>query len=264
MALIHAEFFNHRFMRRIFLFLKGNIVYASILLIVALIVLTVFFAIRNQRIMLQTNERIHDADVIIQNVSDLWVGINLMDLGVRGYALTKKDGLLSPFDQALRANPTYLDTIRIFMDKQNLSTSKLDDYIVLNDDYIALCQQMIELTKLDSMNDFISLLEEDRGLALWQSYSAFSTDLVNIQNEIKAEAERSYQAAVNGNIMLQVLLFLVGIPSLYLIYYRIKRHERNIQTLQLGLETNNRKYVCYLCIGRVRTAHIIFQRLKHF
>jgi CHASE3 domain sensor protein/putative methionine-R-sulfoxide reductase with GAF domain len=230
-------------MRRIYLFLKGNVVYASIFLIIALIVLTVFFAIRNQRIMRQTNVRIEEANVIIKNVSDLWVGINLMDLGVRGYALTKTDGLLSPFDQALRLNPTYLDTIRLFMDKQDLPTTKLDEYIVLNDEYIALCQQMIALVRLDSLNDFVSLLEEDRGLALWQAYSAFSTDLVNLQNEIKSEAEVSYQSAVNGNIMLQIVLFLIGVPSLYLIYYKIKKHEDNIRALQLNLEHNNRKYV---------------------
>jgi len=230
-------------MRRIFTLLKGNVVYASIFLIIALIVLTVVFAFRNQFIMRRTNERIHEAEVIIKNVNDLWVGINLMDLGVRGYALTKTDGLLSPFQQALVVNPTYLDTIRIFMNKQQLPTDKLDQYVVLNNDYIALCKQMIQLVKLDSLKDFTALLEEDRGLALWQAYSGFSGDLVNLQNQIKADAEQKYKSAVNGNITLQVLLFLIGIPSLYLIFYKIRKHESNIQALQLDLENNNRKYV---------------------
>lgn len=193
--------------------------------------------------MLRTNERIREADVILRNVKELWTGINLMDLGVRGYALTRKEGLLSPFDQALRVNPTYLDTIRIFMDKQNLPTTKLDEYIVLNNDYIQLCKQMIELVKQDSLKDFITLLEEDRGLELWQAYSGFSADLVMHENQIKQEAERKYRAAVNSNIVLQILLFLVGVPSLYLIFYRIRKQEANTRTLLLDLEHNNRKYV---------------------
>ena len=101
-------------MQRLFSLLKGNIVYTSIFLLTALTVLTTFFAFRNQSIMRNTNERINEADVILRNVKELWTGINLMDLGVRGYALTKKDGLLSPFDQAVRVNPAYLDTLQSF------------------------------------------------------------------------------------------------------------------------------------------------------
>lgn len=230
-------------MQKIFSLLKGNIVYASIFLMIALIVLTTFFAFRNQNVMLRTNKSISEADIVLRNVKELWTGINLMDLGVRGYALTKKDGLLGPFEQAVRVNPTYLDTIRIFMDKQKLSTAKLDEYIVLNNNYVQLCRQMIEIVKQDSLKDFVALLEEDRGLALWQAYSGFSADLVKHENSIKQEAEKSYKAAVTGNIVLQILLFIIGIPSLYLIFYRIRKQEANTRTLLLDLEHNNRKYV---------------------
>ena len=87
-------------------------------MLTALIVLTTIFAFRNQYIMQRTNERIDEADVVLRNVKELWTGINLMDLGVRGYALTKTDGLLNPFDQAVRVNPLYLDSLRTFMKKR--------------------------------------------------------------------------------------------------------------------------------------------------
>jgi CHASE3 domain sensor protein len=38
-----------------------------------------------------TNEESNEAETILRNMEDLWTGINLMDLGVRGYALTKKE-----------------------------------------------------------------------------------------------------------------------------------------------------------------------------
>ena len=164
-------------------------------------------------------------------------------MGVRGYALTKKDGLLSPFEQALRVNPTYLDTLRTFYEKAGFSNRKLAEYIVLNNEYIQLCKQMIGLVKLDSLNEFTALLEEDRGLALWQAYSAFSAELINYENQIKQEAKEKYQAAVNGNMVLQIFLFLLGIPSLYLIFYRIRKQSKYTNALLLDLEQNNRKYV---------------------
>jgi len=230
-------------MQRIFSLLKGNIIYASIFLMIALTILTTVFAFRNQRVMKRTNQESNEAEIILRNVEDLWTGINLMDLGVRGYALTKKDGLLAPFNQALRVNPIYLDTIRTLMNKQGLATSKLDDYVKLNNDYILLCKQMIELVTQDKLTDFVSLLEEDRGLALWQAYSGFSADLVNREKQIIVEAKQRYEAAVRSNTILQVLLFLIMVPSLYLIFYRIRKQQDNTRNLLLNLEENNRKYV---------------------
>lgn len=230
-------------MKRILSLLKGNIVYLSIFLMAALILLTTFFALRNQAVMVRTNASIKDADIILRNVKDLWTGINLMDLGVRGYALTKKEGLLSPFDQAVKVNPVYLDSIRTFMRKQELSTDKLEQYVKLNNEYVRLCRQMIVLVEVDSLGNFIDLLEEDRGLALWLAYSGFSTELVSTQEKLKADAKAKYQAAVNSNMILQILLLIIGAPSLYLIFYRIRKQASTTRGLLLDLERNNRKYV---------------------
>src|SRR5262245_30930326 len=230
-------------MKRFFSLVKGNIIYASIFLMITLTILTVFFAFRNQRVMQVTNEQSKEAEIILRNMEDLWTGINLMDLGVRGYALTKKDGLQAPFHQALRVNPVYLDTIRTIMTKQGVPTAKLDQYVKLNNDYILLCKQMIELVNQDNLKDFVSLLEEDRGLALWQAYSGFSSEIVQLENTVIANAKHRYAGAVRSNTIFQVLLFLIMVPSLYLIFYRIRKQQENTRTLLLDLEHNNRKYV---------------------
>ncbi|HTF17424.1 MAG TPA: GAF domain-containing protein [Chryseolinea sp.] len=230
-------------MRTFFSSIRGNAVYASILLLSIIITLTVFFAFRNQRVMKDTNARIAEADVILRNTKELWNGINLMDLGVRGYALTHKDGLKNPFIQAVKVNRSYIDSIRTFMQRQNLPTEKLEKYVVLNNDYIALCREMIGLVDRDSMSRFTSLLEEDRGLALWLAYSGFSTDLSAHENQIKAVAKTRYQSAVNGNTWIALLLILVGAPSLYIVFYRIRKQAHATRGLLLDLESNNRKYV---------------------
>ena len=230
-------------MHRFFSLLRGNIIYASIFLMITLTIITTVFAFRNQRVMRITNEESKEAEIILRNMEDLWTGINLMDLGVRGYALTKKEGLQAPYHQALRANPVYLDTIRTIMHKQGLSTAKLDEYVKLNNDYILLCKQMIDLVNQDNLKDFVSLLEEDRGLALWQAYSAFSSGVVQLENKVIADAKQRYAAAVRSNTIFQVLLLLIMVPSLYLIFYRIRKQQENTRTLLLDLEHNNRKYV---------------------
>lgn len=230
-------------MRTFFASLRGNAVYAFILLLSFIILLTAFFAFRNQRVMNDTNARIAEADVILRNTKELWNGINLMDLGVRGYALTHKEGLKDPFIQAVKVNKSYIDSIRTFMEYQNIPTQNLDKYVVLNNGYINLCRVMIGLVDQDSMSRFTALLEEDRGLALWLAYSGFSKELVAHENQIKAVAKERYQSAVNGNAWIAFILILFGAPSLYLVFYRIRKQAKTTRGLLLDLESNNRKYV---------------------
>jgi putative methionine-R-sulfoxide reductase with GAF domain len=166
-----------------------------------------------------------------------------MDLGVRGYALTKKEGLLAPFNQAVRANPAYIDTIRTTIKKQNLEADKLEHYIGLSNNYVQTCRQMINMVDRDSLSGFVRILEEDRGLALWQSYYAFSSALIAYETEMKVGAQKNYRAAVTSNTVWQILLFILGVPSLYVIYYKIRKQAASTRSLLLDLERNNRKYV---------------------
>ena len=230
-------------MRSFFSSIRGNAVYASILLLSLIIILTAVFAFRNQQVMKETNTRIAEADVVIRNTKELWNGINLMDLGVRGYALTRKEGLKSPFIQAVKVNHSYLDSIRSFMQRQQLSTDKLEKYAVINDDYINLCRQMIGFVDQDSMSRFTAVLEEDRGLALWKAYSGFSAELMDHENELKSIAKSKYQSAVDGNTWIVLVLILVGAPSLHVVFSRIRKQTQATRALLLGLESNNRKYV---------------------
>jgi CHASE3 domain sensor protein len=230
-------------MRTFFASLRGNAVYAFILLLSFIIVLTALFAFRNQRVMKDTHARIAEADIVIRNTKELWNGINLMDLGVRGYALTRKEGLKDPFMQAKKVNPSYIDSIRTVMNRQQLPTENLDKYVVLNNEYINVCHQLIGFVDQDSMSRFTALLEEDRGLTLWLSYAAFKTDLLAHENQVKAEAMAHYEAAANGNTWIALVLILIGAPSLYLVFYRIRKQTRTTRALLLDLESNNRKYV---------------------
>ncbi|MEJ7643251.1 MAG: CHASE3 domain-containing protein [Chryseolinea sp.] len=230
-------------MRKFFSLITQNIVYVSIFLMMALITLTTVLAFRNQNVMKQTNSQVAEAEIVIRNVEGMWIVIKEMDLGVRGYALTRKEGLLQPYNQAVTKNPAHIDTIRNITKKQNLDPEKLEKYLVLNDNYAELCKQMIAMVDQDSIKGFIALLEEDRGLALWQSYFAFSSELISHEEKIKTAAAVSYTAAITSNTILQLLLFLLGVPSLYVTYYKIRKQSASTRMLLLDLEQNNRKYV---------------------
>jgi CHASE3 domain sensor protein len=230
-------------MKRILNYLKEKIVYATIAVILILIASTSFFAFWNQRVMKETDQIVSEAELAILKTNELLRWLNLMDLGVRGYGLGKTEALLSPFDIAIKGNPKDIDTIRWIMRKQGFSTVEFDNYQAAIDDYVNFCNSMITLARIDSMDQFKSLMAEDRGFGVWKTYQTFSEPFIKYENELKTTAEKRYIAATMGNTIIQAILLLLGIPCLIIIYYRIRREEKERAALLLNLEANNREYV---------------------
>src|SRR5690349_21122690 len=150
-------------MRRIISLLKENSIYASVLLIGVLIVIAVLFAFRNQRVMRETTEAAKDADHAIERTGQLLSSLNLMDMGLRGFALTKNDGLLDPYNTHVASSTRDLDSIRTHMTKEGLPTAAFEKYAQGFKGYVDYCNQMIAVARIDSMRQFSELLKEDRG-----------------------------------------------------------------------------------------------------
>ncbi|HYE74727.1 MAG TPA: CHASE3 domain-containing protein, partial [Blastocatellia bacterium] len=181
-------------------FIKENLIYGAILVIFLLMIITSFFAFRNQYVMQETERLSSESDGVIDKTEGLLSNLNLMDLGVRGYALTKNDGLLNPFNNAAASNKSQLDSIRIYLVRQSLPTENFEKYAGAVTGYIEFCRHMISLATLDNMEEFQRLLQEDRGLGVWQTYQGFAADLITHERTRKAAAESRYAAAVRGNI----------------------------------------------------------------
>ncbi|HEY9045118.1 MAG TPA: CHASE3 domain-containing protein [Ohtaekwangia sp.] len=224
-------------------FFKKNIIYLAVIVILILMLITSLFAFRNQRIMHETTSMVKEAELALNKSTELIRWLNLMDLGVRGYALGKTDPLLDPFTIAMKGNPADMDTIRRIMEEQKFPTQNFEKYITVIHEYADFCRQMIALAKVDSMTQFKQLMAEDRGFQVWKTYQGFATDFVAHERALKEQAENRYTAAVRSNVIIQILLLVLGIPCLYIIFYRIRGQESHRQSLLLNLEQNNRKLV---------------------
>jgi CHASE3 domain sensor protein len=223
--------------------LKKNTIYLAVGVILILTLITSVLAFRNQRIMTETAEHVREAELALSKTNELIRWLNLLDLGVRGYALGKTEPLLDPFRISLQGAPFDMDTIRAIMKKQKYPTQNFEEYVASVNEYIAFCHQMIEIAKIDSMTQFKQLMVEDRGFHVWKTYLGFSTDFIQHERALKHDAEMRYEAAVQSNLIIQALMLLLGIPSLYLIFHRIRGQESHRQALLLNLEKNNREFI---------------------
>jgi CHASE3 domain sensor protein/putative methionine-R-sulfoxide reductase with GAF domain len=229
--------------RNVTAWLKKNTLYLAIFLILFLMLVTSFFAFRNQQILKETERLSKESDRVIVKTNDLVRYLNQLDLGLRGYALTKDEKSLDLFTFAVAHHPRELDSIRTFMTKHEAPTDNLEKYGQAFTDYVAFSRQMVELATIDSMSLFQDLLRENRGLSVLKAHHEFSAELIAHETSLKKQAEDRYASALNSGIVIQILLLLIGGPCLFLIYYRIRRQEAHQKALLINLEKNNRQFV---------------------
>jgi len=230
-------------MKKAIEFLKRNSVYVAIVVVTSLILVSAGYAIYNRSVMDKTNTVIKDAEIGATDVRSLLNNLQTMDLGVRGYAIGKTQGLLNPFQDADSANDDRLNRVLKIIKANNMPEDNFNEYKKAINEYIAFCHQLIELARIDSMREFKALMIEDRGYKVWQTYMKVENQVLPTLDAQKAEALQQYETAVSLNSIFNALLVLIGVPALIVIYIRIRREAKHRKALLLNLETNNRQYV---------------------
>lgn len=167
-----------------------------------------------------------------------------LDLGVRGYALTKDENMLRPYDEALLTTPTIFRRLDSLLQKQEYSRrgelAAVDEEVKK---YIATSREMIAMAQRDSMRQFTAMLRQDKGYDVWKQYSAFSTPLFEREEELNKAAITTYRAAMRNNLILQVSILLLTMPLLYLFIVQMRRERDRRSSLLKKVDENDRQYV---------------------
>lgn len=230
-------------MNKVLAFLKEKAIYLAIFLLLILVIFASAFAIRNQFVMEETTNITRDAEFGITKTKELLTSLHHTDMGVRGFALGKKDGLLLPFEKASENFPKDVEMVRSLMKKQQYSTEAYEKYVELMNNYLKFSAHLIELVRMDDMDQFMAGINEDRGFDVWQAYEGFAVDFDKYENDLKIEAEAKYARAVSRNLWTNIVLLILGPIALIVIYFRIRNQDSHRKALLLNLEHNNRKYV---------------------
>ncbi len=167
-----------------------------------------------------------------------------IDLGVRGYALTKKPVLLDPFTNLSKTAPRQLSELEALLKRQNYPD--IQEFYNLKkelESYMAWSSKMVEQVDLDNMEEFSAMLEKDKGYDLWVVYAAFQQPLEKFEDNLFRQAQGEYEAAMNTNRILQWVMAIFSIPLLFLIVVRIQKERSGRQRLLTEVAENDRKYV---------------------
>jgi CHASE3 domain sensor protein len=215
----------------------------AVFAIVALQLINVGVFIRNTMIIKENNElrkQVEEVKTKSNNImSDVVHGI---DLGVRGYALTRKDALLDPFTKVKKTGPTVLADIEALLKKQGYSDMQSFDKMKAGlDAYFKWSDEMVQ--HVGDSAKFASMLEKDKGYDLWLVYDAYQKPLIAFEDALYDKAADNYNAAMNTNMILQWVMAIFSIPVLFLIVVRIQKERKARQELMKQVEENDRNFV---------------------
>jgi PAS domain S-box-containing protein len=228
-------------------FISKNAITVIVLLVIALLILNTALSVYNKNEMERNAAIKIQTDTTSSNVRNLLNDIiHNIDLGVRGYGITQKEGLLDPAQQAFKKIDNYFKNIETVLNWQSYDKNeiiRIQNLHTAFNNYASFSKSMIAEVQRDSLATFKKMMEEDRGLALYLNYRDVAQKIFQFETALNAKATIEYENAQQRSMYLQIILLLVGLPILGFILFRIREDENNRLKLLNDLEENNRKYI---------------------
>jgi signal transduction histidine kinase len=149
--------------------------------------------------------------------------IHSIDIGLRGFAITKDNKFASPMDSAIVWKDSILHCVETPLRKLNYN---LREYTIFKDSleaYFRYCLHLKELLLQKREDDFKAIFASDKGAHLWWQYIGSEQSITTYVNQIDAGAQKKYERALLSNQILQLFLFLICFPTLlFTAFYTLK------------------------------------------
>ncbi|HYI77042.1 MAG TPA: HAMP domain-containing sensor histidine kinase [Chryseolinea sp.] len=200
---------------------QKNIIYFVVILIGSLL-LTDILLTRHNNAIIKGNKDLQIQTESIKRYHDQ-IGriiIHSLDIGLRGYAISKDESFAKPMDNARAWNDSIFSNVELPLKKLNY---EMTTYYALQDSvkaYIEYCYYLKSLLKENKTEEFLKLFGTDKGADLWGQYLASEEEILAFTKKVAEQAELNYQTAMGRNQTLQIVLFLICFPTLlYTAYY---------------------------------------------
>jgi CHASE3 domain sensor protein len=226
-------------------FVQRNFIPLAITVMASLIIISAGASYYNNQVMIQAIELRKQAEAVKYETQQILEIVKEMDISGRGYAIMKEDRFLyysvelaKQSEKKTFAKIDSLLTVQAYSDPEAFKAVQEE-----MDIYIAMYGQMISYVQQDSLAAYKALLGEDRGDHFVAVFGKFSEKLLAYEDKLNHEAELAYEAAMLRNSIIQVLLALIGLPTLALVFYTLQKEAKARRALLLNLEKNNHQYL---------------------
>lgn len=226
-------------------FFRRHIISISIYTVSALILLSVILSFYNKRVMSEALTTKEQTAMVFRITESTMLNMRQMDISGRGYALIRDESFffwsVEDARRANRENFNKLDSLfalQGYSDPENYNKLKAGFR-----EYADQYEQMVNYLKNDNLEGYLTLLSNDFGRTFWPINTAFSERLYEFQDKLIQKAEEKYENAIFRNTIVQLLLLFIGLPTLIMILFKLKREHKERIALLLNLRKNNQRYL---------------------
>jgi signal transduction histidine kinase len=203
--------------------LRSSAIYAFVILIGVLLLVNVYLIYDNSKVIERNRLSYETAENLKVNTTEILRNLHLLDMLLRSYALTKGPRFLQISDSA------YLnkDTIFARVEKPLLAQQfPMESYYAMKDSinaYYEVTRSMRDDLLSGNEQKFIADLSRDPGFRAWIAYRDFSAKLNAFEDDIAQRSKDQYESALKKSYVLQIVLFLVTMPTLlFTAFYSVK------------------------------------------
>jgi CHASE3 domain sensor protein len=226
--------------------MSKNFVPIALITIIALIFINIGLSMYNRSVMISNNELKSQTEEVKLRLNNIFENIlRRIDLGLRGYALTKNKQLLEPYDGAIKDNVNNLRKLDSLFMVQKLDTTHQQFAKIKKgiEDYITTSKQMKTLAEEGNIDEFVRILNEDKGYDLWLLFKPFYDATLKYEEAIIKKATESYESAQNRNVIFQIALVLLSFPTLILVIVRLNKQDKARKKIIDDLDKSIRYYL---------------------
>jgi CHASE3 domain sensor protein len=240
-------------MKFINLITRHALISSAILLLVLVVANTILAVLNHFALQKKDMVSIQKTEVI-DLTKQVWEQVvRNVDIGMRGYALVRNDSLTTEAEVANLLGPmkSGASDLERIIDNMKASTKKqdfpnpeaIDTMYNAAKDFIMLCEGMVTLIRNNEMDKFRAILRTDPGKNTWDRYSPASQTIQNFERNLDEQAMKSYERANKVNLIFQIILGMIALPTLGFMIYKINNDRVARRNLFSKLDENNKQFM---------------------
>ncbi len=218
---------------------KNAFIYTVALVISLLLLINIVLINQNNRDIEYNKKLVEEAEKVKVNTLDIIRNIHQLDMGLRGIALINAPSQIEVFAQGIENKKNLFNALEPVLKSHQFPMEKfytMRDSVNL---YIDFTIHLKDLVEHNQQEEFLKLLREDRGHFAWLAFKNYSDAVTAFENNISAQAQARYQQALKNTFILQIILFLIAVPTLvYTVFYTTKSLSISEKLRKTELENN--------------------------
>ncbi len=201
--------------------------------IVVLLLVNILLTYLNNRTIAENRALQQEIAIIKKEYDNIGkIVIHPLDIGLRGYAVTKNPSFVTPLYDGIAIKGPVLASLEKSLARLGYPDSRLGHLRDSLEAYIELCLRMKALIDEDRFDQFKVIYERNYGSDLWGAYMRTEQRVMAFVNRVDREANDRYEAAVEKNLWLQVIIFVLCVPTLVYTAFNTRQAFRTLEHLR--------------------------------